>query len=168
VVATRGPTVKSTQALLRETANRLDKDVSFSGVTVEEAFDRLGKGDVEVHNELIADALRRKCADEDIAVVVLAQLSMTVFKLSYPDCVAEFGVPVLTSGEEGFRCCGQWSTDLGLTETSMPPDKANILLIMSDQLVPMTGRFSRAWALPASGMRGPWYSKPCGRTESRA
>jgi Asp/Glu/hydantoin racemase len=107
VVATHGPTVKSTQALLRETADQLGKEVSFSGATVEEAFDRLGEGDVEGHNELIAEAIRRKCAEEDIAAVVLAQLSMTVFKLSHPDCVDEFGVPVLTSGEEGFKRCGE-------------------------------------------------------------
>ncbi len=107
VVATHGPTVKSTQALLGETAAGLGEEVSFSGVTVVEAFDRLGEGDVEAHNELIADAIRRKCAEEEISVAVLAQLSMTVFKLSYPECEAEFGVPVLTSGEEGFKRCGE-------------------------------------------------------------
>ncbi len=103
VVATHGPTVKSTQDLLRETAERLGKQVQFAGVTVEEAFDRLGEGDLERHNEIIAQAIRAKCAEEKIAVVVLAQLSMTVFKLSYPDCEREFGVPVLTSGETGFE-----------------------------------------------------------------
>ncbi|MCX8036829.1 MAG: aspartate/glutamate racemase family protein [Candidatus Sumerlaeia bacterium] len=103
VVATHGPTVKSTQDLLRETAARLGRQVQFAGVTVEEAFDRLGEGDIEGHNEVIAQAIRAKCAQEKMAVVVLAQLSMTVFKLSYPDCEREFGVPVLTSGETGFE-----------------------------------------------------------------
>ncbi len=42
IVATHGPTVKSTQALL------------------EEAFDLLGKGDIEGHNEVIARAIREK------------------------------------------------------------------------------------------------------------
>jgi hypothetical protein len=28
---------------------------------------------------------------------------MTIFKLSYPDCEAELGVPVLASGETGFE-----------------------------------------------------------------
>ena len=38
VVATHGPTVNSTQALLRETASRLGKEVIFSGRTVERAW----------------------------------------------------------------------------------------------------------------------------------
>lgn len=33
----------------------------------------------------------------------LAQLSMTLFLLSYPDPRAEFGVPVFTSGQCGFE-----------------------------------------------------------------
>jgi hypothetical protein len=40
---------------------------------------------------------------EKIGYVVLAQLSMTIFLLSYPDPLAEFGLPVLTSGECGFQ-----------------------------------------------------------------
>jgi len=35
--------------------------------------------------------------------VVLAQLSMTAFALSYPDAEAEFGLPVFTSGQTGFQ-----------------------------------------------------------------
>jgi hypothetical protein len=35
--------------------------------------------------------------------VVLAQISMSLFKLTYPEPERVFGVPVLTSGEEGFR-----------------------------------------------------------------
>jgi Asp/Glu/hydantoin racemase len=102
VVATHGPTVGSTQALLDETARRLGRTVSFCGATVEEAFDLLGAGEVRAHNEAIARAIRGKAAEERIDVAVLAQLSMTVFKLSYPDCEGEFGLPVLTSGETGF------------------------------------------------------------------
>ena len=34
--------------------------------------------------------------------MALAQLSMTVLTLDYPDPVDAFGVPVLTSGECGF------------------------------------------------------------------
>lgn len=39
---------------------------------------------------------------EEIDCVVLAQLSMSVFLLSYPDPLATFGVPVLTSAQCGF------------------------------------------------------------------
>lgn len=103
VVATHGPTVNNTQALLRETAERLGRPVSFAGATVEDAFHRLGHGDVAGHNERIAAAIRQSLAQDPIRTVVLAQLSMAVFSLSYPDPETTFGVPVLNSGETGFR-----------------------------------------------------------------
>ncbi len=104
VVATHGPTVASTQALLRETADEMGRVVTFSGVTVEEAWHHLADGDVRAHNEALATAIRTALPSErDVACVVLAQLSMTVFLLSYPDPVAAFGVPVLTSGQCGFE-----------------------------------------------------------------
>jgi hypothetical protein len=77
--------------------------VFCAGVTVEEAFELLGEGNIQEHNEVIARAIRKEQEVEDIDTVVLAQLSMTVFKLSYPNCESEFGVPVLTSGETGFQ-----------------------------------------------------------------
>jgi len=103
VVATHGPTVKSTQALLQETAQAMRQEVTFSGLDVEEAWHRLAVGDVAGHNHALAEAIRGSLAREEIGCVVLAQLSMTVFLLSYPDPVAAFGVPVLTSGECGFQ-----------------------------------------------------------------
>lgn len=107
VVATHGPTVKSTQELLRETADRLGKSVDFVGATVEDAFDLLGSGRIIEHNETIARAIRDAQSEGHIDVVVLAQLSMSVFTFSHPDPVAEFGVPVLTSGQTGFARAGQ-------------------------------------------------------------
>jgi len=114
VVATHGPTVKSTQDLLRETAARMGKTVDFAGATVEEAFELLGAGDIAGHNRVVADAIRRAVGDggqsaggaaPGIRTIVLAQLSMAVFKFTWPDGAAEreFGAPVLTSGETGFR-----------------------------------------------------------------
>lgn len=103
VVATHGPTVRNTQELLKESAEKLGRQVAFSGATVEEAFHLLGRGEIEAHNEAIAAAIREAAARETIETVVLAQLSMAVFKLSYPDPVRDFGVPVLTSGETGFE-----------------------------------------------------------------
>lgn len=58
VTATHGPTVASTQALLQETAVSLGKQVQFSGMTVEKAFQLLGQGLITEHNEVIADAIR--------------------------------------------------------------------------------------------------------------
>ncbi|AQG77979.1 aspartate/glutamate racemase family protein [Spirosoma montaniterrae] len=106
VVATHGPTVASTQALLQETADRMGKSVQFAGATVEDAFHLLGDGRIEEHNELIANVIREAQQHDSIDVVVLAQLSMSVFCFSYPDPIAAFGIPVLNSGETGFRRVG--------------------------------------------------------------
>jgi hypothetical protein len=103
VVATHGPTVESTQALLRETAEEMASEVTFSGTTLEAAWRCLAVGDVVGHNRTLAEGIRECLEKEDIGCVVLAQLSMTVFLLTYPDPVAEFGVPVFTSGQCGFE-----------------------------------------------------------------
>ena len=103
VVATHGPTVSSTQALLRETAAKLKRDVTFDGATVEEAFDHLGRGDIVRHNRVIARAIRTAQKRGRIDTVVLAQLSMSIFALEHPNAEREFGMPVLTSGECGFK-----------------------------------------------------------------
>ncbi len=107
VVATHGPTVKSTQALLLETAQNKGRSVSFSGATVEEAFELLGKGDIQNHNRVIAETIHSACNREKIGIVVLAQLSMSVFSFTYPHPEKEFGVKVLNSGETGFRRAGE-------------------------------------------------------------
>ena len=106
VVATHGPTVQSTQSLLRETAALLGKKIDFAGATVEEAFELLGKGEIEGHNRVVAEAIHEARKKEGpFSTIVLAQLSMAVLKFSWPDGLAEqeFGAPVLTSGETGFR-----------------------------------------------------------------
>ena len=107
VIATHGPTVKNTQDLLLQTADRLGKKVEFTGATIEEAFDMLGEGDIEGHNQAIADVITEKTKEEAIDLVVLAQLSMSTFNFSYPDPESTFGVKVLTSGETGFARVGQ-------------------------------------------------------------
>jgi len=103
VVATHGPTVRSTQALLGEVAAAARRTVEASGALVEAAWEALARGEVEAHNDLLAQAIREKTKSENIGCVVLAQLSMSVFLLSYPDPAAEFGVPVFTSGQCGFE-----------------------------------------------------------------
>lgn len=103
VIATHGPTVASTQTLLRETADEFNTRIDFAGETVEAAWYRLAEGKVREHNELLAQAIRDRQENEQIDSVVLAQLSMTVFLLSYPDPLREFGIPVFTSGQCGFE-----------------------------------------------------------------
>jgi hypothetical protein len=103
VVATHGPTVKSTKSLLRDTAAEMGSGIESEGLTVEEAWHRLSTGDVLGHNQILADRIRGALQDKQISAVVLAQLSMTVFLLSFKDPIREFGVPVLTSGQYGFE-----------------------------------------------------------------
>lgn len=105
IIATHGPTVDNTRKLLEETAENMGKGqtLQYCGATVEEAFHLLGEGKIHEHNELIARTIKEEQSKGRIDQVVLAQLSMSVFKLSYPDHVEDFGVPVLTSGEEGFK-----------------------------------------------------------------
>lgn len=107
VIATHGPTVKSTQDLLLETAGRLGKKVNFAGATIENAFDLLGNGNIDAHNQAIADTITRVTEKEKIDIVVLAQLSMSVFSFTYPDPEKTFGLPVLNSGETGFAKAGE-------------------------------------------------------------
>ncbi len=58
VIATHGPTVESTHALLREMAEETGQAVSLTGALVERAWDRLASGDVEEHNAILAEAIR--------------------------------------------------------------------------------------------------------------
>jgi aspartate/glutamate racemase len=102
VVATHGPTVESTQSLLLETAQRLGIALSCTGMTVPDAWERLAVGNVHAHNELLAKAIQESYAREELGCVVLAQLSMSLFALSYPEPENAFGLPVFTSGEMGF------------------------------------------------------------------
>ena len=103
VVATHGPTVESTHALLHETAVELGRPVGCSGLVIEEAWQCLAVGDVEGHNHRLAEGIWEHLKKGEAGCVVLAQLSMTVFLLSYPNPDAEFGIPVFTSGRCGFE-----------------------------------------------------------------
>ena len=103
VVATHGPTVSSTQALLSEVAAEAGQQIESSGALVEAAWQALAQGDVWAHNAILAQTIRDRAKAEPLASAVLAQLSMSVFLLSYPDPVREFGIPVFTSGQCGFE-----------------------------------------------------------------
>lgn len=103
IIATHGPTVNSTRLLLEETAAAMGTRLEYAGATVEDAFHLLGEGRIDEHNELIAHVIRQAQRRDRIDQVVLAQLSMSVFTFTYPDPIKTFGIPVLTSGDEGFK-----------------------------------------------------------------
>lgn len=77
--------------------------MNMTGALVGEAWDCLARGEIEQHNAILAKTIRDHMQVEEIGCVVLAQLSMTVFLLSYPDPIREFGIPVFTSGQCGFE-----------------------------------------------------------------
>lgn len=104
IVCTHGPTIENTRMLLEETAAAMGKagQIHYEGCASEEPFLLLGKGDIRGHNRLIGQVIRDAMKTTSIDCVVLAQLSMSVFKIEHPDAENMFGVPVLCSGEEGF------------------------------------------------------------------
>ena len=75
---------------------------SGKGTVAHQVADLLGEGDVRGHNDEVASVIRRETGRGRFDAVVLAQLSMSAFVFSYPDRISVFGLPVLTSGEEGF------------------------------------------------------------------
>jgi hypothetical protein len=103
VIASHGPTVDSTMALLGEVARETGRVVDLAGALVEDAWDCLARAQVEQHNAILAKTIRKHIQAEKIRCVVLAQLSMTVFLLSYPDPLKEFGIPIYSSGQCGFE-----------------------------------------------------------------
>ena len=103
VIATHGPTVTSTQALLVEIASQMGREPVYTGVTVEEAWHCLAAGDVTGHNQVVADAIKSTIERDNYSCVVLAQLSMSTFLFSYPEPETVFDLPVLTSGQYGFE-----------------------------------------------------------------
>ena len=112
VTATHGPTVASTQALLQETALEFKSTIDFVGDKVEAAWHSLAKGDVVGHNDLLARAINLRQQSEKIDSVVLAQLSMTIFLLSYPEPQKVFGIPVFSSGQCGFERVAETLKDM--------------------------------------------------------
>ncbi len=103
VIATHGPTVESTQALLTEVAAEMGQTVTSTGALVETAWDTLAAGEIDRHNMILAETIRSKMKSEEIGCVVLAQLSMSIFSLSFADPLKDFGIPVFTSGQCGFE-----------------------------------------------------------------
>ena len=91
VVATVASTMAPSCNLVRRTAAEAGKDVEVNEYLVNGALDILMSGDVDRHNELVIEAIRKAEAEND--VVVLAQGSMTAILPLLKDNVK----PILTS-----------------------------------------------------------------------
>jgi aspartate/glutamate racemase len=74
VAATLSTTLEPTVRLLEKTARASDRALELEPLLVQEAFERLSRGDREGHDRLLAASLERLAARND--VVVLAQASM--------------------------------------------------------------------------------------------
>ena len=91
VVATVASTMAPSCNLVRRTAAEAGKDVEVNEYLVNGALDILMSGDVDRHNELVIEAIRKAETEND--VVVLAQGSMTAILPLLKDNVK----PILTS-----------------------------------------------------------------------
>ena len=91
VVATVASTMAPSCNLVRHKATEAGKDVEVNEYLVNGALDILMSGDVDRHNELVIEAIRKAEAEND--VVVLAQGSMTAILPLLKDNVK----PILTS-----------------------------------------------------------------------
>lgn len=91
VVATVASTMAPSCNLVRRKAAEAGKDVEVNEYLVNGALDILMSGDVDRHNELVIEAIRKAEAEND--VVVLAQGSMTAILPLLKDNVK----PILTS-----------------------------------------------------------------------
>lgn len=91
VVATVASTMAPSCNLVRRKAAEASKDVEVNEYLVNGALDILMSGDVDRHNELVIEAIRKAEAEND--VVVLAQGSMTAILPLLKDNVK----PILTS-----------------------------------------------------------------------
>ena len=91
VVATVASTVKPSCNLVRKIAKKRNKSVLVTEYLVDGALDVLMSGDVDKHNEMLIDTIKKAEAEND--VVVLAQGSMTAIL----PVLGETEKPVLTS-----------------------------------------------------------------------
>ena len=91
VVATVASTVRPSCNLIKKTAKKMNKNVTVNEYLVDGALDILMSGDVDKHNKLVIESIRKAEAEND--VVVLAQGSMTAIL----PLLGETSKPVLTS-----------------------------------------------------------------------
>jgi Asp/Glu/hydantoin racemase len=98
VVASASATLGPTAQLLQDKAKARGKKVSISTELCKGAFEALGNKDVQTHDRLVLEAIRRNAQTAD--VIVLAQASMARI---VPQIGDQVKVPVLTSLRSGIE-----------------------------------------------------------------
>ncbi len=96
LLATLATTIPSSERLLQIAAKEAGKEIEFKTVLCSEAFEELSKGHVEVHNEILSEAIDRLSEETDC--IVMAQLSMSALA----PLLTNTKVPVFNSGDTGF------------------------------------------------------------------
>jgi aspartate/glutamate racemase len=97
VLATAPTTLKPTSELIAARSAVAGKATQVQAVLAEGAYDRLMAGDMERHDQIVTDYLRKLMAVSD--VVVLAQASMARIADAMP--AAEKRIPILSSPRLG-------------------------------------------------------------------
>ncbi len=98
VVATVASTMKPSTNLLRQTAEKLGKNIQIIEALVDGALDiLLNKGDKDMHNQLVLEKIKH--LDGKCDAIVLAQGSMVVLL----PLLGEIKTPVLSSPELGVK-----------------------------------------------------------------
>jgi len=95
LVATVASTLEPSTRLVRQAAARVGKQVQVVPYLCEGAFEALGRGDLDAHDQTVTTAVRRLAGEVD--VVLLAQASM----LRVQPLLSDLPVPVLASPRLG-------------------------------------------------------------------
>jgi Asp/Glu/hydantoin racemase len=98
LLATLDTTVPSSLRQLRNAAADADRQIQIVEIFVGEAFRALRSGDQTSHDQLLLEAM--EVHQDQVDVVVMAQLSMAALEKQIEE--ANFRIPVLNSGREGF------------------------------------------------------------------
>ena len=98
VIATASATLGPTAQLLQDKAKARGKNVNVSMELCKGAFEALHNKDVQTHDRLVMDAIRRNAQTAD--VIVLAQASMARI---VPQLGNQVKIPVLTSLKSGIE-----------------------------------------------------------------
>jgi Asp/Glu/hydantoin racemase len=98
LLATLDTTVPSSLRQLRNAAADADRQIQIVEIFVGEAFRALRSGDQTSHDQLLLEAM--EVHQDQVDVVVMAQLSMAALEKQIGK--ANFRIPVLNSGREGF------------------------------------------------------------------
>ena len=93
VIATLQTTLQPTCSLVLRRAELAGKEVELNAVVCEGAFDALMSGDAALHDQLVADALRKLAKEVDVILLAQASMARVVDTLAPADKL----VPIVAS-----------------------------------------------------------------------